>query len=170
MPAIKIDKARVLKSVRNIAISIVVLLVVVVGGGVAYTWYVGQQSVEGTSSIAAPVDPTPAPVIKPTKPAADAKQSAAVQILTSPVAPGSNASITVKTNAESDCTIKVEYNKIASTDSGLGPKKADDFGIVSWTWTVEETAAVGTWPVDVTCAFNDQTAMVRGNLVIEVEK
>lgn len=170
MAVIKIDKAKVLKSVRNIAVSIVVLLVVVVGGGIAYTWYVGQDTTDDATMIAAPVAPTPPAVIKPTKPAADAKQSAAVQVLTSPVAPGSNASITVKTNAESDCTIKVEYNKVPSVDSGLGPKKADDFGIVSWTWTVEETAAIGTWPVDVTCAFNDQTAMVRGNLVVEVEK
>lgn len=170
MGKIKIDKARLLKSVRNIAISIAVLLVVVVGGGVAYTWYVGQDTTDDSIMVAAPVEPVAAPVIKPTKPAADAKQSAAVQILTSPVAPGSNASITVKTNARSDCTIKVEYNKVPSTDSGLGLRKADDFGIVSWTWTVEESVPVGTWPVDVTCAFNDQTAMVRGNLVVEVEK
>lgn len=167
---VKIDKARALRSVRNIAISIFVLLVIVIGGGVGYTWYVGQDTVEDPAAIAAPVALAPAPVIKPTKPAADAKQSAAVQILTSPVAPGSNASITVKTNAESDCTITAEYNKVPSTDSGLGPKKADDFGIVSWTWTVEESVPVGTWPVDVICAFNDQTAMVRGNLVVEVKK
>lgn len=170
MSFLKVDKERVLKSLRNIAISIVVLLVVVAAAGVAYTWYVGQDTTDDTTAIAVPVAPTPPAVIKPTKPAADAKQSAAVQILTSPVAPGSNASITVKTNAESDCTITVEYNDIPSTDSGLAPKSADEFGIVSWTWTVEETVPLGTWPVDVTCAFNDQTAMVRGNLVVAPEK
>jgi hypothetical protein len=47
---------------------------------------------------------------------------------------------------------------------------ADDFGIVSWTWTVEESVPLGEWPVDVTCAFNDQSAMVRGKLVVEHEK
>lgn len=166
----KIDKAQALKAVRNIAISFTVLLVLVVGGGVAYTWYVGQDEAANTAAIPAPVAPAPAPVVKPTKPAANAKQSAAVQMLTSPVAPGDNASIMVKTNAESDCTITVEYNKVPSTDSGLKPKKADDFGIVSWTWTVEETVPVGKWPVDVTCAFNDQTAMVRGDLVVEIAK
>lgn len=170
MSVFKIDKTRVLKSLRNIAISMVILLLVVVGGGVAYTWYVGQDTTDDTTMIAAPIAPTPPAVIKPTKPAADAKQSAAVQILTSPVAPGSNASITVKTNAESDCTIVVEYNEVPSTDSGLAPKSADEFGIVSWTWTVEEATPLGTWPVDVTCAFNEQSAMVRGNLVVEYEK
>lgn len=165
-----IDKAKIVKTVRNIAISTVVLLVLVVGGGVAYTWYVGQDEAANTAAIPAPVAPTPAPVVKPTKPAADAKQSAAVQMLTSPVAPGENASIMVKTNATSECTITVEYNKIPSTDSGLKPKTADEFGIVSWTWTVEETVPIGKWPVDVVCAYNDQTAMVRGTLVVEVAK
>lgn len=167
---VKIDKAQILRTLRNVAISAVVLLVLVVGGGVAYTWYVGQDEAANTVAIPAPVEPAPTQAIKPTKPAADAKQSAAVQMLSSPVVPGENASITVKTNAESECTIKVEYNKVPSADSGLKPKTADDFGIVSWTWTVEETAPVGTWPVDVVCAFNDQTAMVRGDLVVEAKK
>jgi hypothetical protein len=166
----KIDKARVLKTVRNVTISAVVLLVLVVGGGVAYIWYVGQDEAANIAAIPAPVEAAPAPVVKPTKPAADAKQSAAVQMLSSPVAPGENASIMVKTNAESECTIRVEYNNVPSTDSGLKPKVADDFGVVSWTWTVESTVPVGTWPVDVVCAFNDQTAMVRGDLVVELAK
>lgn len=167
---IKINKARILRAVRNIAISAVVLLVLVVGGGIAYTWYVGQDEAANTAAVPAPVTPTPAPVVKPTKPAANAKQSAAVQMLTSPVAPGENASIMVKTNAESECTIKVEYDKVPSTDSGLKPKTADDFGIVSWTWTVEESVPVGKWPVEVNCAFHDQTAMVRGDLIVEAKK
>jgi hypothetical protein len=166
----KIDKARLLRSIRNIVISICVILIVIVGGGVGYTWYVGQNTTEDPAAIAPPVTPTPSLAIKPTKPAADAKESAAVQMLTSPVAPGSNASITVKTNAESDCTIKVKYGDVESKDSGLTPKKADDFGIVSWTWTVEENVPVGKWPVDVTCALNGQSAMVRGDLIVEVEK
>jgi hypothetical protein len=147
-----------------------VILIVITGGGVGYTWYVGQNTTEDPTAIAPPATPTPSPAIKPTKPAADAKESASVQMLTSPVAPGSNASIIVKTNAESDCTIKVKYGDVESKDSGLAPKKADDFGIVSWTWTVEETVPVGKWPVDVTCALNGQSAMVRGDLVVEIEK
>ena len=166
----KIDTVQVLKKVRNVAVTGVVLLVLVVGVGVAYTWYVGQDEATNTAAIPEPVDAASAPAITPTKPAADAKQSAAVQMLSSPIAPGDNASIMVKTNATSECTITVEYNDVPSTDSGLKPKKADDFGIVSWTWSVEETVPVGKWPVDVVCAYNDQTAMVRGNLVVEIPK
>ena len=166
---VKIDKAKVLRKVRNITISVVVLLLLVVGAGVGYTWYVGQDETGNLAAIAAPVEATPPPVIKPTKPAANAKVGVAVQMLTSPVMPGENSSITVKTNAGSDCTIKVEYNKVPSADSGLKTKKADEFGIVSWTWTVEETVPLGEWPVDVTCAYNDQSAMVRGTLVVANE-
>jgi hypothetical protein len=64
----------------------------------------------------------------------------------------------------------VEYNDVPSADSGLKPKTADDFGIVSWAWTVEATTPVGEWPVDVTCVFNDQSAMVRGKLVVKAEE
>lgn len=167
---VKIDKTTVLKTVRNIAISAVVLLILVAGAGVAYTWYVGQDEAANTAAVPAPVEAAPAPVVKPTKPAANAKQSAAIQMLTSPVMPGDNASIMVKTNADSECTIQVEYANVPSTDSGLKPKKADDFGIVSWAWTVEDTTPMGKWPVEVNCVFYDQSAMVRGELAIEGKK
>jgi hypothetical protein len=166
----KFDKAKLVKTVRNLTISAVVLLVLVVGAGVAYTWYVGQDESTTTATIPEQAAPVASPTIKPTKPAADAKQSAAVQMLTSPVAPGENASIMVKTNAESECTISVKYGEVVSTDSGLKPKVADDFGIVSWTWTVEKTVPVGKWPVEVNCAFHEQSAMVRGDLIVEIPK
>jgi hypothetical protein len=147
-------------------LSIVVLAVVFVGGGLGYTWYMGQQPVDTTAAIAEPVVTKPAPEIKPVKPSANAKESASVQMLTSPVAPGANASISVKTNPASKCTIKVEYNKILSTDSGLTAKTADEFGMVSWTWTVEETAPLGKWPVKVTCTYNKKSAFVQGDLKV----
>jgi hypothetical protein len=161
-----VSRKRILKFVRNVLLSIAVLAVVIVGAGVAYTWYTGQHTVE---AVAAPVDETPpvsAPVIKPPNPAPNAKVGASVQMITSPVAPGANASITVKTNPTSECTIKVVYDTIISTDSGLSPKTADEYGIVSWTWTVEESVPVGKWPVKVTCAYNKNSAMVQGDLKI----
>lgn len=159
-------KRGVLKAVRNIVVSIVVLAVVFVGGGLGYTWYMGQQPVDTTAAIAEPVVAKPAPKIKPAKPAANAKASASIQMLTSPVAPGANASISVKTNPASKCTIKVEYNKVPSTDSGLTAKTADEFGMVSWTWTVDETAPLGKWPVKITCTYNKKSAFVQGDLKV----
>lgn len=159
-------KKRIVRFLRNTLISIGVLLVVVVGGGVAYTWYMGEYSAPPSTAIATPVDVAPRQVITPPKPSPDAPASAAIQMLTSPIVPGTNTSITVKTNVEAECTISVEYNKIPSTDSGLKPKVADEFGMVSWAWTVEESVPLGTWPVIVTCSANDKSAVVKGELVV----
>jgi len=162
-------KTRILKTIRNILISIVALVVLVVGGGVAYTWYVGKYETAPSTAIAAPAAPAPAPVVTPTKPAPNAKESASIQMLSSPVLPGANATITVKTNAGSKCTIAVVYDKTPSADSGLSQKVADEFGIVSWTWTVEPTVALGKWPVKITCLYNDQSAVVQGDLVVSTQ-
>jgi hypothetical protein len=154
------------KAIRNTLIGVLVLLVLAVGGGVAYTWYNGQNSTVDTAAIATPVEPKPAPVIKPIKPAADANVSASVQSLTSPVKPGSNASVNVKTLAGAKCDIIVEYNKIKSKDSGLITKNADDFGIVAWAWTVESSVPYGKWPVKITCSRNDKSAVVQADLIV----
>lgn len=161
---------RVLKRVRNIALSSAILLVLIVGAGVAYTWFMGQSEPGPTAASAPPVAARPTATIKPAAPAANAKESAAVESITSPVAPGENASMEVKTLAGSTCTIAVVYDKMASTDSGLGPKVADEFGIVNWTWTVESTAPVGTWPMKVTCTRNKQSAVVQGDLTVSLQK
>jgi hypothetical protein len=159
-------KIRLPKPVRNALISALVLLVLFVGGGVAYTLVTGLNGDQNASAVAIPAALAPEPVIKPTQPSVNAKESAAVQMVTSPIAPGSNASLNVKTNSGSTCTISVIYNNIASTDSGLGNKTADDFGTVSWTWTVGSSVPLGTWPAKVTCAYHGRTAVVVANLQV----
>jgi hypothetical protein len=154
------------KSVYITVGSIVALLVLFVGAGASYTWYTGQHSDEAVSAAEAPAQTTPVPKHEPLKPAANAKASASVQSLTSPIAPGMNASVTIKTTPTASCKIVVEYNKVASQDSGLGPKTADEYGIVSWTWTVEKTAPLGKWPVTVTCEYNTRSAVVVGDLEV----
>jgi hypothetical protein len=158
---------RLPKVVRNVLISVVVLVVLLVGAGVAYTWYVGQGDTVNTTAIAPEPVLKPTPTVTPTKPSPSAKVGASVTMLSSPVSPGSNASISVKTNAGSTCKISVVYDKTASTDSGLTPKVADDYGAVSWSWTVEPSAPLGKWPVKVTCVFYGKSAFVQGDLVVE---
>jgi cytoskeletal protein RodZ len=161
-------KKRALRTARNIAISTAVLLVLVVGAGVAYTWYMGQQAPVSTAITAEP-EPVSQVTIKPTQPAANAPVGASIQMMTSPVAPGSNVSATIKTTPTATCTILVEYDKVASKDSGLSKKVADDFGVVMWTWTVEETVPVGKWPVTITCALGKKSGVVIGDLVVSKE-
>lgn len=156
---------RVPKAVRNALLSAIVLLVVIVGGGVAYVWY-GGQSAPVRPLAATPVADTEAPVIKPSKPSPNARESVAIESLTTPVAPGANSSMMIRTLAGSKCTISVLYNNVPSTDSGLTPKVADEFGSVSWSWTVHPDTPVGHAPVTVTCAYGSKTAVVQGDLVV----
>ena len=149
------------KKALLVALGLIVLMIV---GGVLYTWYAGEQprpvDPPARTSPRAPV--IKKPVIDPTTPV-----GVSVQSLTSPITPGSNAAISVRTKSGATCSIKVEYNNVASTDSGLKSKAADEFGVAGWTWTVETTAPLGKWPVEVSCERDKKAGIVRAYLEIE---
>jgi hypothetical protein len=151
---------------RNIALTIVILGVVTVSAGVGYIWYTGQQA-PTPNAIAPPVELTPAKTTVKPKIDLNAPVSASVQSLSTPVAPGDNAVIAVRSSLEASCTIKVEYNKVASKDSGLIEKRVDEFGMVSWSWKVEDTAPLGKWPVEVTCVRAKNSAVTKDYLEIK---
>ena len=90
--------------------------------------------------------PTPAPTSTST-PAAGVSFSS----LSSPVKRGGTARAVVATTPNTRCTIKVVYNGVTSSASGLGPKTSDGSGSVSWSWTVANSTPKGSWPVTVTC-------------------
>lgn len=158
-------KSKAFRVVRNIVLSVVVLVALLVGGGLAYTYFLGPEGGE-EMAVTEPA-PVASPVVKPTKPAANAKASASISVLTSPVAPGDNASVTIKTVATAKCTPVVTYNEVPAKDSGLAPKAADEFGTATWTWTVDKAAPLGTWPVKITCVYNGRSAVVQGDLVVK---
>ncbi len=153
------------KVLRNSVISAGILLVLIISGGVAYTYFYGPDGSQA-ATVAPQSAGEPNTAFKPSKPAANAVESAAIQTITSPVAPGANTSVTVKTNPTSSCKISVVYNGVASTDSGLAPKAANEYGTVSWTWTVANTVPIGTWPVNITCEYHTRSAFVRAELVV----
>ncbi|HET9721526.1 MAG TPA: hypothetical protein VFP32_00660 [Candidatus Saccharimonadales bacterium] len=106
------------------------------------------------------------PVTKPHVPSPESPIGAAVESLISPVSPGSNSSITVHTAPHAKCAISVKYNQVVSTDSGLSPKLADDYGQVSWTWTVDSSAPTGKWPVVVNCQYLTHSTVVQSDLEV----
>lgn len=158
------QRKQILRRMRNVLISIASLLVIFIGIGVAYTFYVSQA--DTAPNVAKPVSTLRPNTVKHTKLADNVPASASIQSLTTPVVPGDNASISVKGNPGSTCSIKVEYNKVASVDSGLVTKITDDFGVVTWAWTLSPTTPEGKWPVTVTCEYNKKTAIVIGDLVV----
>lgn len=157
---------RLPKSLRHAMVSSVVLLVVFVSLGAAYTLYMDTSTTPAPVATTIPTSSTTAPVVKPVQPAANAKESAAVEMISSPVTPGSNATISVRTNPGSTCTIAAVYNNVPSTDSGLTTKSADEYGSINWSWTVGPSVPLGTWPVKITCAYHTQTAFVQADLVV----
>jgi hypothetical protein len=145
-----------------VATSLVVLCVL---AGFAYTWYIGQNP-DTTAAVTAPVVAETRTEVKPLARAENAKQGVAVQSISSPIQPGSEASIYIRTSPASVCTILVKYNEIASKDPGLITKTADEYGMVDWTWSVGSSTPIGKWPVTVTCTRNSKTAVVVGDLQV----
>lgn len=152
-------------SLRRFTSGVLVLAVLAAGAGIAYTWYVGQNQ-SALANQTAPVR-TPRVVLKPQKIASDAKVGVAVQTVTPEVKPGENASVSVRTNPEADCTVVVRYNNVAAVDSGLAPKQADEYGVASWSWTVAAGTPTGTWPAEVSCKNKKHSAVVRADFAVK---
>ena len=151
------------RAIRNAFIIAVTTALILVAAGFIYSWQVGKQT------VVKPVETKQVikKVIEPVKQADNSPIGASVSIFTSPIKQGANASITVRTKPKAACSIRIEYDKQPSTDSGLMPKNADDFGVVNWTWTVEDSRPVGKWPVEILCALGDKSAYVKADLEIE---
>lgn len=153
------------RRVKTVIISTFVILAVIVVAGVAYTWYNGQQPpAEAKTDVS--TEPQAKQII-PKTPDKNIQESAAVQTVTSPIAPGDNAMISIKTNPTSTCKISVIYNNVAAVDSGLTPRKADNFGTVNWAWTVPKGTPLGSWPISVTCEYYGKTAVVTQDLRVQ---
>jgi hypothetical protein len=156
-----------LRTIRNIVLSILVLVVICGVSGVVYVLITGRSP--ASNAKAAPLPPSPEPgaaIPKPRKPAANAAESAGIESLDTPVKIGQNTSMIVQTLPDSVCTISFIYNNIASKDSGLVQKSADDYGAVSWSWTISGDVPVGKWPAKVTCSYNKKSAVVIGDVEV----
>jgi hypothetical protein len=157
-------QGKVRKRIMRAIITIVVLLLLLLFAGMGYTWYMGRYVPP------VPVE-TPKPVtrktIEPPKQVDETvKVGVSSQTFTDKVMQGNNASISIRTNPLAACSIRVEYNKEPSTDSGLVPKKADEYGVVSWAWTVEVSRPEGKWPVTVTCANAKNSGVLTLDLFV----
>jgi hypothetical protein len=80
--------------------------------------------------------------------AAEAKVS--LVRVTSPVSPGSYATLTVRVSRPARCSITVVYYSGPSEARGLYPKRSSG-GKVSWTWKVGTRTTAGRWPIRVNC-------------------
>lgn len=152
------------RTIQRIIVSVSILLILFVGGAIAYVWYMGQHPVQIEQKK---IDTTPnAPVLKANQMPADAVVGIVQQTFSATVTQGSNASLSIKTNPKAACQISVKVNNTVLPDTGLVPKVADEFGIVNWSWTVPKNVLIGTWPVEVTCANEKKSAYFRAMLEV----
>ncbi|CAN5327919.1 hypothetical protein BH10PAT3_BH10PAT3_4340 [soil metagenome] len=163
---LKIRRSRNIgKLLKKMLLSAVILLLIAILGGATYVYIVDREAAQKLPEpVAVPAEKPLLP--EPSMPGPNAPNSAAVQYIETPVKAGDNSTITVTTGPNAACTIAVAYNNIASKDSGLMPKAADVHGSVTWSWTVDKTAAAGKWPVKVTCVRNNKTGYVEGYLEV----
>lgn len=158
------NKQPLFKAVKKTIISFVALTVLIVIAGLAYTWYVGQQQSDAAEVIA--VETPQKKTGSDIQSDPNANVGVSVQYLSSPITPGSETTITIKTNREAECTIAVEYNKVPSKDAALTRQMADEYGAVKWDWFVEDSVPTGTWPVNIYCYKNEKSGFVRGDLKV----
>lgn len=165
-----VNERRRRRQLAHLILGICVTLIVI-GGIIAavIVWYLGKtrpaveaQKPTTTTKVAV----TSAPTVDENAPV-----GVAIQTVTSPITPGSNASISIRTRPKAACSIQVTYSLTGdkdkiSHDGGLIPKNADEYGTVSWTWTVEKGRPIGSWPIEITCAYN--TKWGYGKQMLEV--
>lgn len=149
---------------RRIIWVCLVLLLLAVVAGLVYTWWMGKNrpvAVTNTQLSSKKPAPKATPVVDEGAPV-----GVAVEAMSPAMKAGSNASISIKTKPKAACSIVVTYKDQKSTDAGLIPKNADEFGVVMWTWSVEIGRPVGEWPVEVTCAYNGRSGYGKEMLKI----
>ncbi len=148
-----------LRPLLNIVLSALLILLTLVGLGLLYTWYIDSRpTLEPETVTPVKTSVVKAPVIDPNAPV-----GVAVQSLSSPVAPGNNASLTIRTKPTATCHVEVSYTGVATTtkDSGLSDKKADEYGVIVWSWTVPTAAQKAQSPVSVRCELDEKSGELK---------
>jgi competence protein ComEC len=82
-------------------------------------------------------------------------EALSLQILsvTSPVAPGGDASVRIKTIPGANAQIRVHTKSGVSQAKGLEDSPADKDGYVVWNWKVGSSTAEGTWRIEISASL-----------------
>lgn len=161
---------RGLRTLRNVAIAMLVLVIVIGAVYLLISW-LSKPKIAGNSVVK---DTQQSPTMpQPHRPPRDVPIGSSIQSLTTPVAPGGNVSLILRTTESAVCTIKVvhldeQMREVARvTDGGLVDKTADEFGVVTWTWTMPAGAAQVTWHADITCQRDSKSTRSVGDIVVK---
>lgn len=136
--------------------SFLILVVLALAIGFAYTYWMGRTPAKPAASPAPPPPAASHELPKPAQIAKNAKVGIAVVALSSPVAPGAAASLQGKTLPGAVC-------QAAISPSGAGmlsPATADTYGALSWEWLVPASARPGPYGLSINCQRDSQSAVL----------
>lgn len=153
-------------TIRKTIITIIALVVVFAVAGTVYVLVTDRSTPqpEQATTPVAPKEDNSLPT--PRLPGANAPEGVAIDSILSPTKAGTNTSLSATTNAGSSCIIIVSNQKLKMKDSGLAPQTANDYGIVSWTWSVPSSTKTGNWLIKVTCTYNKRVGVAQSNLEV----
>lgn len=164
-------KARLVRRLKTGVVSVAAVAGVIAAGLYVLVWVQKPHALPQTTADASTQPKLPdlsAQKIGPNVPI-----GSAIQAISSPVTPGSNANVTLRTTEGAVCSLKVvqldPYQKELArvSDSGLADKTADDYGMVTWTWTMPANAALTTWKADMFCKRGDKSTRSVGDIVVQ---
>ena len=156
---------RVPRTVRNIGISIGVMVLIFLIAGVVYVYLSGKQA-PPAPKVTVKTEKTP-DILKPAKPAANAQAGVALENYNTTVKAGDNSSLQIRTVPTAVCKIAVTNSDgTAVRDSGLAAKTADPYGFITWTWTVDPAAPAGNEPASVSCLYNGKGGVAVANIQV----
>ena len=139
------------------ALGIAISLVCVACGGT------GTSSTTPLPLVAIETPPT---TPEPTSTAQPKPLSVKITKRTTSVRHNANASVTVKTAKGARCSISVEYASGYATAAGLGDKKANASGVVTWKWKVGGRTTTGRWPIDILCDLGNRSGHASTSFVV----
>lgn len=161
----KFHKHRKRHAFRRSVLAMLIAAIVLSVGGFAYSWYSSLNGEVAEAPVPAPAPTNPLSTA-PKIPSASARVGVSAQSFPSEAKIGENVTMSIKTLPGAACSIVFIINddNERSSDLGLVPRVADEYGLVEWTWQVSQ-AEPGTRPVEIVCANGAKS----GNYTAELE-
>jgi hypothetical protein len=161
-------KHAVTKTLRQALVSSLVLVLLVAVGGVAYTWYSGRNSgMEGNPAIAQPLVYQPRQTIQRAPIPDDAKVGVSLQVIADEVFAGDDLYMSIHTVPGSTCTLTVSYQDEKTPSYQLEPYLADEYGVATWNWQIDPASAKGYWRASSLCERNGNSGVVSGKFLVK---
>ena len=132
-----------------------------------------MSSGSSSTPLAFAAEPTPAraslrdPAAEPTPEPEPKPLAVKVTKRTKSVPQNGTASVSIKTAKGAECSINVEYASGSATAKGLGSKKANSKGAITWKWKVGGRTTKGEWPIDIWCTRGERSGDVSTSFVVK---